>query len=114
MVLSIIICSLAAFAVLMIFMSFLRSLHPVRPVCHVISLSGDAAETEQQIRSALRNQKDAVFSGKLIFVDTGLSPEAQIAAQVLLVREKAALLCSPKQVTEYVTWEIEKFGTGTD
>lgn len=114
MVLTIVIGALAALAVLMILMSFLRSLHPVRSICHVVCLSGDAAHTEQQIRSSLRRQRDGLFNGKLIFVDVGLDPEAQIAAQVLLNREKAALLCAAKQVTEYVAWEIENFGTGTD
>lgn len=114
MVLTIVIGALAALAVLMIVISFLRSVHPLQSVCHVICLDGDAAHTEQQIRSSLRRQRDGILIGKLIFVDMGMEPEAQIAAQILLTREKSALLCAPKQVAEYVIWEIENFGTGAD
>lgn len=81
-------------------------------LCHVICL--DDAATEQQIKTCLRRQRSRKLSGKLLFVDVGLSPESVMTAQLLLARETEAILCAPDQALEYVKWEIDHFGAGTD
>lgn len=114
MLLRIMICALAAFGLLLIFGAFLRSVRTVSASCHVICLQGGSAQTEQQIKACLRRQRDRLMPGKLIFVDQGLDPEGQMTAQLLLINEPEALLCAPGQAVEYVIWEIENFGAGTD
>lgn len=114
MFLSILVGALAALAVLMLLMAFLRSVRTLPSLCHLVYLQGDAADTEQLIRASFRRQRDGIYTGKLIFIDGGLEPEAQVTAQLLLTAEDAAVLCAPSQASEYVMWEIENFGTGTD
>lgn len=83
-------------------------------LCHVVCLSGPTARVEQQIHCCLKKQKKHIFCGTLLFVDRGLDPESIMAAQILLARETEAFLCAPEQVLEYINWEIEGIGAGTD
>ncbi len=82
-------------------------------ICHVVRLFGDAAETEQRIKSCLRRKEDRSLVGRLIFLDEGLLPEGQIAAQLLLREREDAVLCSPEQIYEMIDWEREDSGAGT-
>ena len=83
-------------------------------ICHVIRLQGEASQTEQAIKSGLRLRKEQTLKGKLVFVDEGLSPDAQNAAELLLRKQENAILCSKSQLCELLNWEKEDIGTGTD
>ncbi len=82
-------------------------------IYHVVRLYGDAAETEQKVKSCLRLNEDRSLVGRWIFLDEGLSPEGQIAAQLLLRDREDGVLCSPEQMNEMINWEREKSGAGT-
>lgn len=80
----------------------------------VVRLCRDAAHTEQTVKSCLRLQREKSLRGKLLFVDGGLSPEAQNVTELLLRNRGNALLCSENQLYEILKWEREKLGAGTD
>ena len=79
----------------------------------VVRLSEDAAHTEQTVKSCLRLQREKSLRGKLLFVDGGLSPEAQNVTELLLRNRGNALLCSETQLYEILKWEREELGAGT-
>ena len=81
-------------------------------LCHVVCL--DDTAVEQKIKACLRRQRSHELSGKLLLIDMGLSPESVMAAELLLARETEAILCAPEQALEYIKWEIDRFGAGTD
>ena len=101
-------------AILILFGIFLNKNACAMPLCHIICLSGNAAAVEQQVKACLRSRENRGLTGKLLFVDKGLEPEGIMAAQFLLARETEAILCAPEQVSEYINWEIDGFGSGTD
>lgn len=81
--------------------------------CHVFYLSGEDGQIEQQLRTCLRLQEHGKLRGQLIFVDCGLSAEAQITAQLMLEKNNRGVLCSPSQMTDYIGRETEIIGAGT-
>ena len=80
----------------------------------VVHLCHDAAHTEQMVKCCLRQRRESAIRGKLVFVDGGLSPEAQNITQLLLRKEEDVFLCSESQLYEILKWEREELGSGTD
>ncbi len=83
-------------------------------VFHVVRLRSDASKVEQTVKSCLRLQENQDLPGRLVFVDAGLTPEAQIAAELLLREGENAVLCGESQLCEMIKWEREDLGAGTD
>ena len=109
--------SLGAMVVLLVIVGLVAVLFRpdgMGPMYHIVFLQGDTAAVEQQIKFCLRKQKNRELSGKLLFIDRDLVPESIMTAELLLARETEAILCGPEQATEYIIWEIEHFGAGTD
>lgn len=80
----------------------------------VVHLCGDAAHTEQTVKSCIHLRRERLVRGKLVFVDGGLSPEAQHVARMLLQKQEDALLCAESQLCEILKWERDDIGTGAD
>ena len=51
---------------------------------------------------------------ELLFVDDGLDAKAQIAVAMLLRGQSEAYLCAKSQIGDFLQWERENFGAGTD
>lgn len=117
MVLTILIAALAVCGVLLILRTVLEAV--IFPVPRensilIVPLSGNAAQCQQTIRGCLRLRSRRGIGERLILVDQGLDPEAQIAAGILLRREDDVVLCAASQVPEMIRWENEELGAGTD
>ena len=80
----------------------------------VVHLYGEEAEVEQTVRSCLRDQDDRSSCGKIIFIDKGMTPDAQAATELLLRRREDALLCGERELPQILNWERETLGAGTD
>lgn len=115
MALTILIAVLAGCGLLMILWAIAEAfLMPIPRDCvHIISLCGRSAEVQQRIRSCLW-LRERGMRGRLLFVDRGMEPEAQIAAQMILREHPDAAVCHPSQIPEYIETENEELGTGTD
>ena len=117
MLLTIVLAALAAMGLLCIAKwlcaALLDSIEDENVFC-VVRLNCDAAQTEQTVKSCLRLQKERSLRGKLLFVDGGLSPEAQNVTERLLRNRENALLCSESQLNELLKWEREDLGARTD
>lgn len=106
---------LAAMGLLAVVQALFKALSvPVRDsdICHVVRLAGDSPKAEQTVKSCLRLRQDGMW-GRLIFVDAGLSAEAQIAVELLLRGQLNAVLCAQEQLEQYIQWERESIGAGT-
>ena len=75
---------------------------------HIVPLRGDAAWVEQRVRACLR-----CLRGRIVFVDIGMEPEAQLCAQLLLEKREGVCLCAPEELTDYLEWETT-LGARTD
>ena len=117
MLLTVIIAAFAACGLLLVawalFESFLLPL-PESSAFHVYFLQGDTAQTEHMIRACLHLREHRGMSGRLIFADDGLTPEAQVAAELLLRRTPETVLCSKSQIIDYIRRENDGVGAGTD
>ena len=116
MILTILVAALAACGGILLFRELAEAFFEPLPgdACHIFYLSGDDGLVEQQLRSCLRKQEQGKLPGRLIFVDCGLSAEAQITAQLMLQKRDCGVLCAPCQVTDYIEREKEIIGAGTD
>lgn len=117
MVLTLIICALAACGVLLIACSLADALR--LPVARedsffVLRLEGEPARVQQSVRACLRLRERHGLGGTLIFVDGGLDAEGQMAAQLALKRQTGAYLCDQSQISELIRWEKETVGAGAD
>lgn len=116
MFLTFVLAVLAAFGLLSILRWLLRALSirlREEDICHVIYLHGDAPETEQTVKSCLRLREEGM-KGRLIFVDEGLTPEAQTAVELLLRERQNTALCGTSQLDVMIKWERDTLGTGAD
>lgn len=117
MLLTVIIAAFAACGLLLVawalFESFFLPL-PESSAFHVYFLQGDTAQTEHMIRACLHLREHRGMSGRLIFADDGLTPEAQVAAELLLRRTPETVLCSKSQIIDYIRRENDGVGAGTD
>lgn len=82
--------------------------------CHIFFLHGDDAQVEQQLRSSLWLRQRRGLRGRILFVDCGISPEAQMTAQLFLRQDDTIHLCAYAQMTDYIRWENHSIGTGAD
>lgn len=116
MALTILIAALAVCGVFLIAWCVIEALFCTFPKnsCHIFYLQGDARLVEQEIRSALWVCEKRGMLGKLLFVDCGISPQAQETAQLILKDHTAAVLCAPSQISGYLGWENGTSGAGTD
>ena len=114
MALTILIAALAACGLFLIIWAIADALLLRLPTdsCHIFYLRGDETQVEQQIRTCLWKRSN--LRGKIIFVDCGISPEAQITAQMMLKEFDFIYICSPEQIWDYIRWEKETIGTGAD
>lgn len=115
MVLTIIVTTLAACGVLLILWTVVDALR--RPstdeaAYYVITLHGDAGKVEQSIRSALALRQRQGLQAMLVFVDNGIDPEGQIAANLLLCSRNDTILCAKSQLPEIIGTENEGIGAG--
>lgn len=113
--LTILIAVLAGCGLLMILWAIAEALlTPIpRDSLHIVNLRGRTAEVQQRMRTCLW-LRERGMRGRLLFVDRGMEPEAQIAAQMILHEHSDAALCHPAQICEYIETENEKLGTGAD
>ena len=81
---------------------------------HIYRLRGDASAAQQLVKSCLRVREHRGMRGSLLFVDDGLDAEAQIAVGMLLRGQTGAHLCAKSQIVDFLQWERENFGAGTD
>ncbi len=72
---------------------------------HIFYLHGTDAEVEQKLRACLWMRTRHGLRGKILFVDKGLSPQAQITAQLMLGDDEAVRICSQEQLAEYIRKE---------
>ncbi len=72
---------------------------------HIFYLHGTDGEIEQKLRACLWMRTRHGLRGKVIFVDCGMSPQAQITAQLLLADEEAIHICSNEQLIDYIRGE---------
>ena len=116
MILTILVAGLAVFGGILLFWLTADALFNFVPgnACHIFYLSGEDGLIEQQLRTCLRMQERGKLRGRLIFVDCGLSPDAQMTVQLFLQGENRGVLCAPSQITDYLEWEKEVIGAGTD
>lgn len=116
MALTILIAALAVCGVFLIAWCVIEALFCTFPKnsCHIFYLQGETESVEQEMRSALWVCEKRGMSGKLIFVDCGISPQAQETAQLILKNRTAAVLCAPSQISDYLGWENGTSGAGTD
>ncbi len=116
MAITILIAALAVCGIFLVAWSITEAFLVCMPqtAVHVFYLSGSDAEVEQQIRSCLWMKQRHGLPGRMLFVDCGISPQAQITAQLLLKNEDTVQLCAPSQVAEYIRWENDTIGSGAD
>lgn len=117
MVLTIIVTTLAACGVLLILWTAVDALR--RPyfdetAYYVIMLHGDGGKVERSIRSAFALRERQGLQAMLVFVDNGIEPEGQIAANLLLCNQNDAILCAKSQLPEIIGTENKGIGAGTD
>ena len=72
---------------------------------HIFYLHGTDAEVEQKLRACLWMRTRHGLRGKVIFVDGGMSPQAQITAQLMLADDEAIHICSDEQLLQYIREE---------
>ncbi|MBE6927747.1 MAG: hypothetical protein E7467_04570 [Ruminococcaceae bacterium] len=112
MILTILIASLCACGLFMILWAIVEAVLlrlPNETVC-ICYLHGTDAEVEQKMRACLCLRRQGV---RLLFVDCGLSAEAQVTAQLMIGRDESMHLCSPLQIYDYIRWENGCLGAGT-
>ncbi|MBE6985530.1 MAG: hypothetical protein E7434_08010 [Ruminococcaceae bacterium] len=80
---------------------------------HIFYLHGSDADVEQQMRSCLWMKNRHGLRGRLLFVDCGISPQAQITAQLMLKADDNIHICAKEQVAQYIKGECETLGAGT-
>lgn len=116
MLLTILVAALAACGIFLVAWAIFEALLTPLPehTCHIVYLQGDAAAVEQHIRTCLWLRERRGMRGTFYFVDFGLCPEAQEAAQLLLKDEQAAVLCSGTQLLDYLERENREIGSGAD
>lgn len=81
---------------------------------HIYRLRGDASAVQQLVKACLRVREHRGMRGSLLFVDDGLDAEAQIAVAMLLRGQTGAYLCAKSQIGDFLQWERENVGAGTD
>lgn len=81
---------------------------------HVFRLRGNASAAQQLVKACLRLRQHRGMRGILLFVDDGLDAEAQIAVSLLLRGQTGAHLCAKSQIGDFLQWERENVGAGTD
>ncbi len=72
---------------------------------HIFFLHGTDAEVEQKLRACLWMRNRHGLRGKILFVDKGLSPQAQITAQLMIDDDQSIKICSQEQLAEYIREE---------
>lgn len=72
---------------------------------HVVRISGEEPEVEQTVRSCIRYQDSGRLRGRIVFVDEGLTPDAQTATELLLRGREDAVLCGESELSEILCWE---------
>ncbi len=72
---------------------------------HIFFLHGTDAEVEQKLRACLWMRNRHGLRGKVLFVDKGLSPQAQITAQLMIDDDQSIKICSQEQLAEYIREE---------
>ena len=72
---------------------------------HVFYLHGSDAEVEQKLRACLWMRSRHGLRGTVYFVDTGISVQAQITAQLMLKDDESVIICSKEQLYEYIRKE---------
>ena len=115
MILTILVAGLAVLGGILLFRAAAEALFETLPEksFHIFYLQGEEGRVEQNIRSCLKMQERGKLPGKLIFVDDGLSPEAQITARIMLQDAQQSVLCAPSQIQDYIGREKEIIGAGT-
>lgn len=116
MALTILIAALAVCGVFLIAWSITEAYFSAVPndSCHIFYLRGDSAAVEQQVRSCRWLCERRGMLGKVIFVDCGISPEAQITVQLMLKNDDTVILCAPSQIADYIGQENDNGGAGAD
>ncbi len=102
MILSVLAGLLALSAVILVLWAVGESLSVSTPgdALHIVPLRGGAASVEQRVRACLRGLR-----GRIVFVDKGMEPEAQLCVQLLLEKREGVFLCASEQLTDYLEWE---------
>ena len=72
---------------------------------HVFYLHGSEIEVEQTMRACLWMRSRHGLRGKVFFVDSGISPQAQITAQLMLGNDESVKICSQEQLMQYIRKE---------
>lgn len=117
MLLTVIIAAFAACGLILVSWALIEAFllpPPSNCIFHVYFLQGDSAQVEHTIRACLHLREHRGMSGMLIFADDGLTPEAQMAAELLLRRTPETVLCSKSQIIDYIRRENDGIGAGTD
>ncbi len=114
MLLTILIAALAAGGIFLVLWAVFEALLTPLPehTCHIVRLQGPAATVEQHIRTCLWLRARRGIRGHFYFVDCGLEPEAQLAAQLLLHEQPGAVLCSAAQLIDFLEQENGEIGSG--
>ncbi len=115
MLLTILIAALSVCGLFMVVWTILEALFMQIPKesYHVFCLHGSDAQVEQQVRSCRWLRERRGLRGRLILVDCGISPEAQITVQLMLRNDETIQLCTSSQLADYIRWENETIGAGT-
>ena len=104
MALTILIAALAVCGVFLIAWAIADALLFRTPTdsCHIFYLRGDDAQVEQQVRSCLWMRNRCALHGRVLLVDCGISPEAQITAYLMLKDDDCVHICSIDQICDYI------------
>lgn len=117
MFLTILIAALAACGLFLIFWTLTDAISypiPRKNTVFVVRLEGNSSQVQQIIRACLRLREHRGYGELLIFTDGGIDTEAQLAAELMLRKHPEAVLCSQRQAADYIRWEKETVGAGTD
>lgn len=115
--LTILISSLAACGVFLIIRTLTDAVSypiPRKNTVFIVRLEGNSSQVQQIIRACFRLREYRGYGEILIFTDGGIDAEAQLAAELMLRKHPEAVLCAPEQVVDYIRWEKETVGAGTD
>lgn len=115
MILTIFVGALAACGIIMILWAMMEALlMPIpRDSCHIFYLHGTDAQVEQQVRSCRWLKERKGLNGKILLVDCGLSPQAQMTVQLMLEQDDTIQLCAQTQIADYLRMENGTIGAGT-
>ncbi len=102
MILSVLAGLLALCAVILVLWAVGEALSVSSPgdALHFVPLRGGSATVEQKVRACLR-----CLRGRIVFVDLGMEPEAQLCVQFLVEKREGVFLSTSEQLTDYLEWE---------